>query len=151
MDAPSASHATMNISPGVIKGLSVFLMIEGLVWALVIGWMFLVMSGIANPISPLSTSLYFVALLTVPLALMIGPLFILRGPHARLGAIMTAAACMILTALVVHEVSGLFHREPLQAPPSYIFYASLAIIAVLSDLVALVLWRFAFQGSGSAT
>ena len=116
-------------------------MLVGVLWALGIGYMFLVLSGVAELISTGYALLYYGALLVGPALLLVGPIFILRGSYPWLGAAFASAGCIILTALVGDELTGLFHREPFQPPPPYPFYFCLLAGTLLTDVSALILFR----------
>lgn len=134
----------MNSTSGVMKSLAIGLMICGFFWTATVGWMYLTLSGIAQPISVWRTLSYYALLLVGPLGLLLGPILVLRGTHAWLGAILTAVACAIFTGWVINELMGLFDRDPLQAPPPYLFYLVLLCLGVLVDLAACFLCRLVF-------
>jgi hypothetical protein len=127
------------VKPTVIISSS-WLMLVGVLWALGIGYMFLVLSGIAELISTGYALVYFGALSIGPALLLVGPIFVLQGARPRLGAALASIGCIILTVLAGDEFSGLFHRDPLQAPPSYVFYFCLVAATLLTDLGAVLLF-----------
>lgn len=131
-----------------MKTLPIFLMIVGILWALAVGAMFLLMGGISEPVSVGYTSLYYAAQLIGPILLIAGSILVLNGTHVKAGALLTTIGCAVLTLLVIYMITGLFHLEPLQAKPPYVFYACLAVVTLLSDLAAFRLFQLvSFIGS----
>jgi hypothetical protein len=127
-----------------VKVLSICLILVGFVWALGVGWMFLVLSGIAEPISFVTTSLYYMKLLVGPMLLIVGPILVLNGSQAKLGAVLTMIGCAILTVLVGYNTIGDFHTPLLQAKPPYIFDACVAILTLAVDFAAFRLSQLVF-------
>jgi hypothetical protein len=113
---------------------SIFLMLVGCIWALFVLWMFLTLAGIAEFAWSLFGVLYWVAMLIGPIVLIVGSWLTLRGRFGRGGAILIAIGCLILTGLVLYNSTAGMHREPLEAPPSYPFYAVLVLTMLLADI-----------------
>jgi hypothetical protein len=118
------------------------LLVVGCLWALFVVWLFLTIAGIADaPKSLLTAVLYWVGMSIGPLALIFGGVLSLRGTSLRSGAILIEIGCAILTGFVLyHSIVGI-QREPLQAPPPYLFYLALLLIMLLSDAAAYKIYR----------
>jgi hypothetical protein len=125
-----------------MKAFAICLMLVGIVWALGVGWMYLVLSGIAEPISVFTTSFYYIQMLVGPILLIIGSIFILTGSHSKAGVIFTMIGCAILTALVAYNTVQDLHPKPLQAKPPYAFDVALLVVAVVVDIGALRMYQF---------
>jgi hypothetical protein len=109
------------------------------------------MSGIAEPISLFYTSSYYLALLLGPAMLIIGSVLILRRSREKVGAILAAGGCLILTVTVAHEsILGLY-VGPLQARPPYLVFIVMIIVTVLADAAAWRLYRHAFSAREQIT
>ncbi len=119
-----------------MKALAISLILIGVIWATLMVWMYLVSGIIA-----------FVAFSLAPIMLIVGSLLVLTGWHAKLGTIITLIGCGIVTVYIGYGISGLFHVEPLQAPPPYLFYIFLAIVTLLADFAAISLYRLVSSGA----
>src|SRR5690349_5959374 len=97
-----------------MKGLSICLIAEGVIWTLAVVLIYLALSGMSDPVSFPVTFLYFAALPAGPVLLLIEPALVLTGSYARTGVVMTVIACAILSGTVAYTVSGIFHVQPLQ-------------------------------------
>jgi len=126
-----------------MKALSIGFMLVGIVWALVVVWIHLVMIGITEPISAGSVFLYFGAMLLGPILLILGSILVLKGLHAKQGAILVLFGCTILSLIVGYSSIQDLHVEPLQVKPPYLFDACLIITALLSDVGAFRLYQLA--------
>jgi hypothetical protein len=126
-----------------MRSLSICLMLEGVLWALVVGWTYLSLSGISEPVSATKTTLYFAALLIVPLVLIVGPVLVLKGAYVKLGAILAVVGCAVLTIFVVYQSIQALHVEPLEVKPPYALYVIAVIVTLLSDVGALRLYQLA--------
>lgn len=118
------------------------LLVVGCLWALFVVWLFLTIGGIADaPKSLMTTALYWFGMSIGPLMLMFGAMLSLRGTSVRSGAILVGIGCAILAGFVLyHSIVGI-QREPLQAPPPYLFYVALLLIMILSDAAAYKIYR----------
>jgi hypothetical protein len=123
--------------------LSIYLILEGIIWALIVAWIFLSLTNIAD-LNSSKTELVYVFVLACPLLLIVGPVLILLETWPKPGVVLTMLGCLTVTALVLYQVIQGAHREPLQVKPPYVVYG-LAIGAVLlGDLVALRLCQIVF-------
>jgi hypothetical protein len=84
-----------------MKSLSTGLLLLGVIWALLVVWMFLALMGITDPIFAMRVVLYFVVLLLGPLLLIAGPILVLSGRHPKAGAILATVGCIIRKRLVL--------------------------------------------------
>jgi hypothetical protein len=124
-----------------MKALSICLLVVGVIWALWVALIYLVMSGISQPISVGYTSLYYTAMLIGPILLIAGSILALGGSHQRLGSMFAIVGCAILTVLVGRETILSFHVEPLQAKPPYVLFAVMILLTVLADIGAFRLYQ----------
>jgi hypothetical protein len=129
-----------------MKGPAIYLVGVGCLWALVIVWIFLALSSIAQPVSTSAVVLYFGCLLVGPLLLVAGSVFVLMGKFVRNGAVLTSVGCVILTGFVFYQVWSI--TQPPQAlefrPFSiYAIHGAFLVVAVVSDLAAYRLYRLA--------
>jgi small-conductance mechanosensitive channel len=118
------------------------LLAVGCLWALFVVWLFLTIAGIAEaPKSVMMTALYWFGMSIGPLTLILGAMLSLKGTSLRSGAILVGIGCAVLTGFVLyHSIIGI-QREPLQAPPPYLFYLALLLIMLLSDAAAYKVYR----------
>ncbi len=120
---------------------SIWLVFAGILWLSVLVFMFLVLGGIADPISAAYTWFYSMVMFAGPLLLIAGSVVVLKTHQPTLGALFALVASCILTGLVVHDSIGLFHVDALQAPPPYGIYAGMGAITLLTDVAAITLYR----------
>ena len=116
-------------------------MLEGILCGLGVGWLYLVLSGISEPISRPATLLHFAALLIGPALLIIGPALVLTGSRARTGAVLAIIGCAILTGWLGYALMGSFHTRPFQAKALDALDVSLVLLALVSDWAAVRLWQ----------
>ena len=109
----------------------------GCVWALFVVWMFLTLAGIAEFAWTLSGILYWVGMLIGPVALIVGSGLVLSRYPGMSGAILVAIACLILTSFALYNSVVGMQQKPLQAPPTYSFYAMMLIVMLLADIAVL--------------
>ncbi|MCU1335806.1 MAG: hypothetical protein JWO19_1387 [Bryobacterales bacterium] len=124
-----------------MRGLSISLLVAGIIWTLVVAWIYLTLSGIAEPISVMRVVLYYGGLLLGPLALILGPILVLNGTYAKPGAILAILGCAVLTVFVFYQTAQAMHVEPLQVKPPYALYAVVVILVILADAAAVKLYR----------
>jgi hypothetical protein len=120
-------------------------LLEGVAWALFVCWLFLALSGIAEPASTTQVVLYGGGLLLGPLALIAGASLAMIRAYARFGAALTILGCAALTVFVVYNSVQALHVEPLQARPPYVLYATAVVVVLISDAGALRLYRAVSQ------
>jgi hypothetical protein len=119
-----------------------FLLAVGCLWALFVIWMFIAIAGIADrPTSITASVLYWVGMLIGPLSLATGAVLLLRGRSPRPGAILLGIGCALFTVFALYNSITGMHREPLQAPPPYLFYGALLLVMILSDAAAYKVYR----------
>jgi hypothetical protein len=116
-------------------------MLVGIVWALWVGLMYLVMSGMAEPISVSYASLYYTAMLVGPVILVVGPVLVLNQSQPKLGAVLAIIGCVILTISVAHETISGFHVQPLQAKPPYLLFTFMVVVTLFADASAFRLYQ----------
>jgi hypothetical protein len=135
-----------------MKSLCICLLLVGVLWALFVVWMYLALSGIAEPISVTRVVLYFGVLLLGPLILLVGPILVLTGRHPKTGAILAVVGCVILTITVGYQVPSVLHdlRDPLIMRPPWGLYAVAIILTLLADAGAVQVYRLAGRPSGAA-
>jgi hypothetical protein len=114
-----------------------FLLIIGCVWALFVVWMFLTLAGIAEFAWTLSSILYWVGMLIGPVALIVGSGLVLSRFTGTLGATLVAIGCLILTSFALYNSVVGIQQKPLQAPPTYSFYAVMLFVILLADIAGL--------------
>lgn len=124
-----------------MKAIAICLILVGIIWALWVALIYLVMSGMAEPISVAYTSIYYAALLIGPILLIAGPILVLNRSNAKLGVVLTLISCAILTISVGHETILGLHVEPLQAKPPYLLFGVMIMVTLLSDIGAIWLCR----------
>jgi hypothetical protein len=112
----------------------VFLLLVGCVWAIFVVWMFLTLAGIANFEWSPSGVLYWMGMLIGPLSLIVGSALVLRDASGRLGAVLVAIGCLVLTVFAVYNSFAATQRKPLQAPPPYLFCALMLAIMLFADV-----------------
>jgi hypothetical protein len=95
-----------------MRALSICLMLVGAAWALGVGFMFLVLSGIAEPISFLVTGGYFAGQLIGPFMLIAGPILVQKGKHAKAGAVLVLMGCAVLSAAALWAADGDPYPDP---------------------------------------
>ena len=124
----------------VIKALALWLFIVGVVWALVIAWVDLVMTGFTDRI--VSLPVFLVSSFSGPLILIIASLLVMIAWHSRLGTFLILAACAWLTWLVLPDYIGLLHpKPPLEATRPYFILGIIAAFVLAADAAAVVLFR----------
>ena len=135
-----------------MKSLSTCLLLVGVVWGLFVVWMYLALSGIADPISVTRVVLYFVVLLLGPLLLIAGPILVLSGRHPKAGAILAMVGCIILTITVAYQVPSVLHdlHDPLVMKSPWWLYAGPIIVTLLADVGAVQVYRLAVRPSRAA-
>jgi hypothetical protein len=135
-----------------MKSLSTGLLLLGVIWALLVVWMFLALMGITDPISAMRVVLYFVVLLLGPLLLIAGPILVLSGRHPKAGAILAMVGCIILTITVAYQVPSLLRdrHDPLIMKSPWGLYAVPIILTLLADAGAVQLYRLAGRPSRAA-
>ena len=133
-----------------MKIASLVLMLVGVLWLIVLGLVYLMMSGISTPAIP-QVFWFYVTRGLGGVLLILGSTLVLSQAWSKLGAAFLLVGCAILTYFVISLVLGLSHIEPLERKPDYldyILYTFFAVVALLSDWMALSLCRLIFlQGS----
>lgn len=79
-----------------MKSLSIYFLLLGIVWAVLVGWMHLAPGGIAEPISMMRVVLYFGGMLIGPLILVAVSFLVLNGTYAKPGALLALLGCAVL-------------------------------------------------------
>ena len=119
-----------------------FLFVVGCSWMLLIVWMFLAISGVADaPESWARVALYWGAMLVGPSVLIIGSVLLLRRTSLQPGTILVGIGCVILTGFALYNSIVGMQRRPLEAPPPYLFYIVMLLIMLLSDAAAYKIYK----------
>ena len=125
----------------MIRLLSIFMLFVGCVWALVIAWAYVSLSGMSVPVSTRVVILEYGAMLIPPAVMIVGSILILRGAALRPSAILIGLACLVLTGIVAYQLAPSLHPAPLQVRPPYLFYAVLMMLVLLADMGAFRLYQ----------
>src|SRR5437016_2572280 len=96
---------------GLAISLAICLLVAGIIWTLVVAWIYITLSGIAEPISMMRIVLYYGGMLLGPLALILGPILVLRRSYGKLGAILAILGCAVLTIFVFYQTAQAMHVE----------------------------------------
>jgi hypothetical protein len=131
--------------------ISIFLLVVGLVWAVVASGFVALLAGFFGNAPPWDSVViakllgWFSWVFVGPLLLIAGATLVLIRAHEKAGSILSLIACFILTALVGYQtLETLFSAaEPLIMKPSYRGYAIAVILTVLADTGAVRLYRLA--------
>ena len=129
-----------------MKALCIVLILVGVYWLLDLAWTYLVMSGISTPAVP-AVFLYYGTRSIGPILLIVGPILVLNQAHKKLGVLLTAIGCTIITVLIGSSIVEFLHVEPLQRKPDFGDYtrnAFLALVVLLSDWAAFRLYQLTF-------
>ena len=117
-----------------MKSALFFILTVGIAWALLEVWLFLSLAGIADaPISLAWTAFYWTAMMVGPATLIAGSGTLLRRGGFKYGVILIVLGCVIFTAYVLYNSIVGMQRGPLQAPPTYWFYAILLALMLATD------------------
>lgn len=119
-----------------------FLLVVGCLWTLFVVWLLLAIGGLPDSLIWWAKAApYWGGMLAGPMALIIGAVLLLRGTSLRSGAILVSLGCVIFTGFVLYNSITGMQRQPLQAPPPYLFYMVLMLIMILSDAAAYRVYR----------
>jgi hypothetical protein len=134
----------------VTRTLAAGLFVVGIIWALVMAWIHLVMTGFTEPTLPLP--IHFFGLFFGPAVLTIGSTSVMAMWHARLGSILVLAACAWLTWIVAPDCISAFiqPRLPLEAPKPFLILAILLAVVVATDVAAILMFRRATRASNKS-
>jgi hypothetical protein len=124
-----------------MKGPAIVLLLVGCSWAILTVWLFLAISAISEPASVGAVIFYYGGMLLGPAALISGSCLLLRGMSLRLGVTLTVLGCVILTGFVLYQSMVGLRPKPLEMKPSYILYAVLLTVMLVSDLAAYKIYR----------
>jgi hypothetical protein len=128
----------------MIKWAASFFLVVGFSWASLVAWMLVTIADIADwPESLTPVAIYWLGSVIGPVLLIIGSVLILRGKAFRFGTSLIVAGCLILSAFAIYNTVDGVHREPLQAPPPYLFYIGLILVMIVSDMTAYKLYQTA--------
>jgi len=125
--------------------LSSFLLSIGVIWTLIVGWMYLALSGIAEPISVARVMFYFGGLLVGPLVLIAGSILVLAGRRVKPGSILVIIGCAILTITVGCQIPSMLHdlADPLIVRPPIGLCVGTLVVTLLADAGAVQIFRVA--------
>ena len=128
--------------------LASFMVVLGVVWTLCVAWAFLTLSRISTPVSTGLVTAEYGGTLLPAVALVIGGILVLKGNAATAGAGLIGVACLVLTCIVGYQCYLGVTPQPLQARPSYSFYALLMVGILLIDAAAFRLYQVASSSTG---
>jgi hypothetical protein len=124
---------------------SIFLLIIGCLWALLVTWLFLGLSAISAPVSVKTVVVYYGGLSIGPLLLIVASALLLTGTLPKLGVYLACVGCVILTGFVLYQAwSVLQPPKPLEFRPLllYIVNVVLLVVMVVADLASYKLFRW---------
>ena len=125
----------------MIRFLSIIMLLIGVVWALVVGWAFVTLSGISVPVSTGTVVLEYGLALVGPVCLVLGPILVMTGNRPHLGAILCFLSCLVLTGIECYQFSYSLHPSPLEMRPPYLLYAILIVLVLAADVGAFRLYQ----------
>ena len=125
-----------------MRMVTIFLLIVGCFWALLVLWLFLTVAGVADlPKSSATAVLYWCGMLSGPLGLIVGSALLLQRASSRPGVVLVGLGCVIFTGFALYNSITGMQRQPLQVQPPYWFYIALLLLMLLSDLAAYKIYR----------
>jgi hypothetical protein len=127
----------------MIKSISIFLLLVGLLWGFLLFLIF-VMSGGASELAFLAKGLLaFSWMFAGPLLLIAGSILTLMGTGHKVGARLSLLGCFILTVMVGYQTLSALHdiADPLITKPPYVKYAIAIILTLSADAGAVQVYR----------
>jgi hypothetical protein len=135
------------------RSISIFLLVVGLLWGLIVTGLFALSSGFFGNNPPHSPVLIGRALLSIgwmfvgPLLMVAGSILVLRDAQSIVGALSTLAGCLALTITMGYQIVQMLHNtsDPLVGK-SYgldAMYIIAVIVTLLADAGAVQVYRLA--------
>jgi len=145
------SPANMNcreprqLLPMTRSSISIFLLVVGLLWAVVVSWLFVMFGGVSDLAFIGKALLWYSWMFVGPLLLISGAVFTLTGTHHKAGSIVSLVGCFILTLMVGYQTVEMLRdlANPLIMRPPYGLYAIAVASTLMADAGALHLCRLA--------
>jgi hypothetical protein len=132
------------------KALALWLFVVGVIWALVMAWVDLVMTGITD--RTVSLPVFLILFFSGPLILIIGSVLVIARWRSRLGTFLILVACAWLTWSIAPDFIVRFHpKPPLEAPRPYLFLGLIAAVVLAADGAAVTLFRRVTKACNQAT
>lgn len=128
-----------------MKIISICLLLEGVLWALSVVWLFLAIWSITDPISYKLVGIYFLAEISGPAILVVGSSLVLCQQSVKVGAVLSLVGCIFLSVIVGCEFFQSFGNKPLQINPPRVMFGAIFFISLLFDVGAIWLSRKAIM------
>jgi hypothetical protein len=133
--------------------ISIFLLVVGLLWAVVVSWLFVMFGGVSDLAFIGKALLWYSWMFVGPLLLISGAFLTLIETHHKVGSMVSLVGCFILTLEVGYETVWMLHdlANPLIARPPYGLFAIAVASTLLADAGAVHLYRLALSPLRSST
>ena len=127
------------------SSISIFLFVVGLLWAIVLSWLFVMFGGLSDLAFIGKALLWYSWMFVGPLLLISGAVLTLIGTHRRAGSIVSLVGCFILTLMVAYQSVEMLRdlANPLIMRPTYGLYAIAVAATLMADAGAVHLYRLA--------
>jgi hypothetical protein len=123
---------------------SACLILIGVLWALALWWATSVMDSIAERMP--NFNWYIVRDAAGPVLLILGPLLLIRRSWRRVGAVVAALGCCILTAAAGWMlIDAALHENASNRAFSISGGGVICGVAILADIAGVRVWRVAFR------
>lgn len=133
------------------RSISIFLLVVGLLWGLIVTGLFALSGGFFGNNPPHSPVLIGKALLSVwwmfigPLLMVAGSILVLRNAESKAGAVSALVGCLVLTITTAYQIVQMLHNatDPLVGKSYSLdaMYVVVVIVALLADAGAVQLYR----------
>jgi signal transduction histidine kinase len=139
------------------SSISIFLLVVGLLWAVVVSWLFVMLGGVSDLAFIGKALLWYSWMFVGPLLLISGTVLTLIGTHHKAGSVLSLVGCFMLTLMVGYQTVEMLRdlADPLIMRPPYGLYAIAVSSTLMADAGAVHLYRLASvniprQGRSSA-
>lgn len=139
------------------SSISIFLLVVGLLWAVVVSWLFVMLGGVSDLAFIGKALLWYSWMFVGPLLLISGTVLTLIGTHHKAGSVLSLVGCFMLTLMVGYQTVEMLRdlADPLIMRPPYGLYAIAWALTLMADAGAVHLYRLASvniprQGRSSA-
>ena len=85
------------------SSISIFLLIVGLLWTVVVSWLFVMFGGVSDLAFIGKALLWYSWMFVGPLLLVSGAILMLIGTHQRASSIVSLLGCFVLTCMVGYQ------------------------------------------------